>query len=147
LNIFDRRISNCINIVCVLCFWQIFSAAIMMPRLFNQVWQEIEMHKIFMILVLLFGMAAAWAAVNINTASSKQLQSLPHIGVVKAQAIIDYRDAHGSFQSTKDIMRVRGIGKATYEKLQNDICVSGGSVQPAVSASKYRRALPATATR
>ncbi|MCO6508191.1 MAG: ComEA family DNA-binding protein [Snodgrassella sp.] len=105
------------------------------------------MQKIFMILILLFGMASAWAAVNINTASIQQLQSLPYIGAIKAQAIVDYRNTHGSFHSTKDIMRVKGIGKATYEKLQNDISVSGESVNPAVSASKYRRALPATAAR
>ena len=103
------------------------------------------MQKICMILVLLFAMASVWAAVNINTASSQQLQSLPHIGAVKAQAIIDYRNAHGPFRSTKDIMRVKGIGKATYEKLQNDISVSGVTVSSNIPDAKYRRAVPATA--
>lgn len=98
-----------------------------------------------MILVLLFAMASVWAAVNINTASSQQLQSLPHIGAVKAQAIIDYRNAHGPFRSTKDIMRVKGIGKATYEKLQNDISVSGVTVNSNIPDAKYRQAVPATA--
>lgn len=98
-----------------------------------------------MILVLLFAMASVWAAVNINTASSQQLQSLPHIGAVKAQAIIDYRNAHGPFRSTKDIMRVKGIGKATYEKLQNDISVSGVTISSNIPDAKYRRAVPATA--
>ena len=98
-----------------------------------------------MILVLLFAMASVWAAININTASSQQLQSLPHIGAVKAQAIIDYRNAHGPFRSTKDIMRVKGIGKATYEKLQNDISVSGVTVSSNIPDAKYRRAVPATA--
>ncbi|OOX79843.1 ComEA family DNA-binding protein [Snodgrassella alvi] len=102
------------------------------------------MQKICMILVLLFAMASVWAAVNINTASSQQLQSLPNIGAVKAQAIIDYRNAHGPFHSTEDIMRVKGIGKATYEKLQNDISVSGVTIN-SNPASKYRRAVPATA--
>lgn len=102
------------------------------------------MQKICMILVLLFAMVSVWAAVNINTASSQQLQSLPNIGAVKAQAIIDYRNAHGPFHSTEDIMRVKGIGKATYEKLQNDISVSGVTIN-SHPASKYRRAVPATA--
>ncbi|NUE66640.1 ComEA family DNA-binding protein [Snodgrassella sp. ESL0253] len=105
------------------------------------------MQKIFMIMVLLFGMAPVWAAVNINTASMQQLQSLPYIGAVKAQAIIDYRNTHGSFHSTEEIMRVKGIGKATYEKLQNDISVSGVTVKPTASTSKHRRALPATVVR
>ncbi|WP_370580632.1 ComEA family DNA-binding protein [Snodgrassella alvi] len=102
------------------------------------------MQKICMILVLLFAMASVWAAVNINTASSQQLQSLPNIGAVKAQAIIDYRNAHGPFHSTEDIMRVKGIGKATYEKLQNDISVRGVTIN-SNPASRYRRAVPATA--
>ena len=98
-----------------------------------------------MILVLLFAMASVWAAVNINTASTQQLQSLPHIGAVKAQAIIDYRNAHGPFRSTKDIMRVKGIGKATYEKLQNDISVSDITVNSNIPDAQHRRAVPATA--
>lgn len=105
------------------------------------------MQKIFMILVLLFGMASAWAAVNINTASMQQLQSLPYIGAIKAQAIVDYRNAHGPFHSTKDIMCVKGIGKATYEKLQNDISVSGVTVNPTASTLKHRGALPVTVAR
>ena len=98
-----------------------------------------------MILVLLFAMASVWAAVNINTASTQQLQSLPHIGAVKAQAIIDYRNAHGPFRSTKDIIRVKGIGKATYEKLQNDIIVSDITVNSNIPDAQHRRAVPATA--
>ena len=51
--------------------------------------------------------------VNINTASLFELQTLPGIGVVKAQAIIDFRTAHGSFTSIEDLNNVPGIGPAT----------------------------------
>lgn len=110
---------------------------------------EMQMRKMFVLLTLLLAMVSVRAAVNINSASAQQLQSLPHIGVVKAQAIVEYRNAHGPFASTADIMKVKGIGKATYEKLQYEISVSGSSASPAVSrsASGQRRARPATAVK
>lgn len=108
---------------------------------------EMQMRKMFVLLTLLLAMVSVRAAVNINSASAQQLQSLPHIGAVKAQAIVEYRNAHGPFASTADIMKVKGIGKATYEKLRYEISVSGSSAQPAEfsSASVQRRARPATA--
>lgn len=52
-------------------------------------------------------------AVNINTASASQLQSLPGIGASKAAAIVDDRNANGAFGSCSDLQRVTGIGPAT----------------------------------
>lgn len=105
------------------------------------------MRKMIVLLTLLLAMVSARAAVNINSATAQQLQSLPHIGAVKAQSIVEYRNEHGPFVSTADIMKVKGIGKATYEKLRYEISVSGSSAQPAEfsSASGQRRARPATA--
>ena len=50
--------------------------------------------------------------VNINTASSAELESLPGVGKVTAQRIIDYRNTHGNFDSPEDLVNVRGIGKS-----------------------------------
>ncbi len=55
--------------------------------------------------------------VNINTADSQQLQTLPGIGPKKAEAIIAYRDENGSFQAIEDIMAISGIGEKTFEQL------------------------------
>jgi competence protein ComEA len=56
-------------------------------------------------------------AVNINTASVEELQkSMKGIGKVKAQAIVDYRTAHGPFTTVDQLLEVKGIGKGTLDK-------------------------------
>ena len=62
--------------------------------------------------------------VNINTANAEQIAaSLTGIGMVKAQAIIDYRNTNGLFSSADQIVLVRGIGDATYNANEVDILV------------------------
>ncbi|ENM5756670.1 ComEA family DNA-binding protein [Vibrio mimicus] len=52
--------------------------------------------------------------VNINTASAEELATLlKGIGLKKAQAIVDYREANGPFISIDDLTKVKGIGEAT----------------------------------
>jgi competence protein ComEA len=57
--------------------------------------------------------------VNINTADQKALESLPGIGPVIAQRILDHRQAHGPFTQIEDIMDVSGIGPSTFEKIRD----------------------------
>lgn len=61
--------------------------------------------------------------VNINTASVRELDTLPRIGPAKAEAIIRYREEHGPFQQTSDIMKIYGFGQKTYEGLKDLITV------------------------
>lgn len=61
--------------------------------------------------------------VNINTATAAELESLPGIGPTYARRIIEYRERHGSFQRIEEIMRVRGIGEATFERIKDQITV------------------------
>lgn len=67
------------------------------------------------------------AALNINTATFEELQTLDGIGAVKAQAIIDYRNGpNGPFELLEELMEVSGIGEATFENLRDSIFVSTG---------------------
>jgi len=61
--------------------------------------------------------------ININTATSAELDTLPGIGPTTAQKIIDYRDQNGPFINTEDIINVSGIGPGTYERLKDLITV------------------------
>ena len=65
----------------------------------------------------------AGGLVNINTADEKALDALPGVGPATAQKIIEYRETEGAFQSPEDIMKVRGIGKAKYEKMKDKITI------------------------
>jgi competence protein ComEA len=57
--------------------------------------------------------------INLNTATRGELESLPGIGPVLAQRIIDYREAHGPFQSIDELLNVEGIGPALLEKIRD----------------------------
>lgn len=59
--------------------------------------------------------------VSINTGSLDELCTLPGIGKGTAQKIIDYRNTEGLFQSLEDLMKVKGIGTAKFEKLKDQI--------------------------
>lgn len=61
--------------------------------------------------------------ININTASSFELESLPGIGPTTAQRIIEYREANGPFLAIEDIINVSGIGPGTYERIKDLITV------------------------
>lgn len=61
--------------------------------------------------------AAGPVRMNINTASEALLQRLPGIGPKMAARITEYRAAHGDFARPRDVIRVKGIGPKTYEKL------------------------------
>lgn len=59
--------------------------------------------------------------ININTASAGELIKLPHIGPATAKKIIDYRKKNGKFLHTKDLIRITGVGKSTYEEIKEYI--------------------------
>ncbi|WBB76952.1 ComEA family DNA-binding protein [Micromonospora sp. WMMD1128] len=61
--------------------------------------------------------------VNLNTATLAQLDTLPGVGPVLAQRILDHREQHGPFRSVSDLRQVDGIGDARYEQLKELVTV------------------------
>jgi len=62
--------------------------------------------------------ASASGLININRASVTELDSLPGVGPSTAQAIVEYRVAHGPFGSPEDLLNVKGIGPAKFEAMR-----------------------------
>jgi competence protein ComEA len=63
------------------------------------------------------GSGAPAALVNLNTATSTELDELPGVGPVTAQAILDWRAENGGFTSVDQLLDVSGIGEATLADL------------------------------
>ncbi len=69
------------------------------------------------------GAAGQQAKVNINTATSEQLQTLQGVGEGIASRIIDYREKNGSFKKIEDLKNVSGIGDARFAAIEESITV------------------------
>ena len=63
--------------------------------------------------------------VNINTASSQELQLLPGVGEKRAEAIIDIRKSKGGFQSVDELVAVKGLGEAMLERMRRYVTLKG----------------------
>jgi len=85
------------------------------------------------------GQLMASTVVNINTASADAIaKALDGIGSVKAQAIVEHREAQGLFKTPDDIMQVKGIGKATYQQIRHYLKIDK---EPAAQLSTEQGAL------
>ena len=85
------------------------------------------MKPFLILLATAFLAAAAWAAepVNVNTASAEEIsQNLKGVGLSKAQSIVAYREANGSFQHTDELVNVKGIGIKTIDQNRGLILLS-----------------------
>ncbi len=62
--------------------------------------------------------------IDINRAEVWLLEALPGIGETLARRIVDYRQKNGLFHNTNELLKVAGIGKATYEQIKDLITVA-----------------------
>ena len=102
------------------------------------------MKHLFIALLALLLTSPVWAAININTATEAELQTLSGIGPSKAKAIVEYRKQNGNFKTTADIKNVKGIGDGIFNKISAEINVSGASTKSATKPATIPVAKPST---
>lgn len=84
------------------------------------------MKKIIFAFIAVLGLSFnVFAAVNINTATEAELQTLNGIGPAKAKAIVDYRKKQGGFKSIDELENVDGIGSKTLTNMRKDLTLTG----------------------
>jgi competence protein ComEA len=69
--------------------------------------------------------AAASGVVNVNTATEEELLRLPGVGPSRAKAILELRARSKRFEKLEDLMRVKGIGRATFRNLRPMLTLDG----------------------
>lgn len=69
------------------------------------------------------GAGGSGGVVNLNTATLTELQTLPGVGPVLAQRILDFRATHGGFRRVTDLQQVDGIGATRYERLKDLVTI------------------------
>lgn len=69
------------------------------------------------------GETSSATPVDLNAATLEQLETLPGVGPVTAQAIVDWRTEHGQFTSVDELLEVNGIGEVTLEELRDLVSV------------------------
>lgn len=103
-------------LVAVACVFAAFALGFFMGRSMNRepvfIWQPTAP-------------AAEQTVLDINTADASQLQTLPGIGPVLAQRIVDYRTEHGPFRAPEELSKVEGIGQSTILDILDQITAGG----------------------
>jgi competence protein ComEA len=79
--------------------------------------------------------------ININTATSEELQQVPGIGPATAQKILQMRKSYGAFKSVDDLLAIRGLEQKRLEKMRRYLTV--GKSSPPKSSTLPAKASPA----
>lgn len=91
------------------------------------------------IALLVAGLASiqfAYAAVNLNTASQTELETVKGIGPAKAKAIVEHRNKNGPFKSVDDLKEIKGFGDKMLSKMRPELTVAGGGEKSAAPLRK-----------
>ena len=112
-------------------------------------WRAPSLRACFCVCLILFLLCTAEAAkkkppakpININTATSAELQQVPGIGPATAQKILQMRKSYGPFKSVDDLLAIRGLGQKRLDKMRKYLTV-GKAVAPKTAPSVPNPATP-----
>lgn len=99
------------------------------------------MKRLLFLVFALFAWSSSALAIDINSATLEELQTVKGIGPGKAKAIIEYRQVNGPFKSIDDLKNVKGFGAKSVEQVKGDLSVDKKADKSAVPAT------PATGAR
>lgn len=97
----------------------------------NELNRGIIMKTVFAFFLAVFFSVLSWAAatVNVNTASAEEIaEGLKGVGLAKAEAIVEYRKANGTFTHVDELVNVKGIGVRTVDINRESITLEGDTV-------------------
>jgi comEA protein len=107
----------------------------------------------FFIVLLLFTAASTATTkkpppkpVNINAATSEELQQVPGIGPATAEKILQMRKSYGSFKSVDDLLAIKGIGKKRLDKMRKYLTVGKPAAPSKAPPPKTQSNEPVTPT-
>jgi competence ComEA-like helix-hairpin-helix protein len=107
----------------------------------------------FFITLLLFTVASTATTkkpppkpVNINAATSEELQQVPGIGPATAEKILQMRKSYGSFKSVDDLLAIKGIGKKRLDKMRKYLTVGKTAAPSKAPPPKTQSKQPDTPT-
>ncbi len=84
--------------------------------------------------------------VNINTATSEELQQVPGIGPATAERILQMRKSYGAFKSVDDLLAIRGIGKKRLDNMRKYLTVGKPAAASKAPPPKTQSKEPDTPT-
>lgn len=87
--------------------------------------------RILLALVLSLGFLSPSYALDVNTATAEELQTLKRVGPKRAAAIIRYREENGSIDSAEELMKVPGIGPSVIAANGDELTFSANKSKPA----------------
>jgi competence protein ComEA len=62
--------------------------------------------------------------IDLNTATSEQLEQVPQIGAATAKSIIDFREKSGPFRKVDELLAIKSISQAKLEKIRSHVTVA-----------------------
>lgn len=112
-------------------------------------WRSISLQLLSFCLILFLPSAVTAAKkkpplrpVNINTATSEELQQVPGIGPATAQKILKMRKSYGPFKSVDDLLAIRGLGEKRLDKMRKYLNVGKANPPKAGASSAKHAAVP-----